>query len=556
MIPSDSLEKRWMTIYLLGTDNFLRMKHAGEKSILIAEAALSEFCKLNEKYPDNIDLKLRMALCLKRLGKAVRASFVYSQVRKLDSCVLKDMYHYGVCLRQLSSAAYLNKLASELLRCNDRHADTWCVQALYWDMKKNKEKALQMIARALQINPEHCGALQLRGQVYMDTSPTEALKAFREANRIERDIVTLEGLVNAYILLGRQLEAVGIAKEALSLMPDNPQAMALYGMATYHAGEQGTDIATELLLKALDKDPACVQAAICLVMIYENQERYNDALELLDQQIDYQPPDTVYVRKAEIYTTMEDWEQALSSYQKALSANLNNTRAKEGLAHVEKILSGGDEEDDEEAEETDNNDDRENEDIDTDPDQHQLNDHMGGNLDEDDVLTGEEDQGEEYEDDYSYRQQEQHHQPHHSTHQHVHQAPQPQQLEESSLYQSRGFGQTRHQQTPVMTRLIRAGVAFEQGPPPLQHPRLNQNQPQQQFLSQLQQQPHQQQHRSAGSNSVPGFGMRYPHTPSRPPVGSGASSRTPLPLPTSRLFTSQRERDYEEAADGGEDMEG
>ncbi|KAF9175795.1 Anaphase-promoting complex subunit 7 [Mortierella sp. AD010] len=282
MIPSGSLEKQWMKIYLQGTENFVRMKF---------QAALSDFSVLNEKYPENVDIKLRMALCLKRMGKTVRSCFMYSQARKLDSHVLKDMYHYGVCLKQLSKAMYLNKLASDLLSCNDLHPDAWCVQALYWDTRGNNEKALQMVSRALQIQPDHCGALQLRGQLCFETSPLKALQSFREAYRIEKDIVTYEGLVKTYILMERPLEAVDMAKEAMKLMPDSAQALAIYGMAIYQAGEQGNEAARNALLKALQMDPGCVQAALCLVMVYENQGLYDDAIQILDQQIDYQPPD-------------------------------------------------------------------------------------------------------------------------------------------------------------------------------------------------------------------------------------------------------------------------
>ena len=41
----------------------------------------------------------------------------------------------------------LGRLASDLLSFNDRHPDTWCVQAMYWDMKGDRDKALQLVSR-------------------------------------------------------------------------------------------------------------------------------------------------------------------------------------------------------------------------------------------------------------------------------------------------------------------------------------------------------------------------------------------------------------------------
>ncbi|KAF9107111.1 Anaphase-promoting complex subunit 7 [Mortierella sp. GBA35] len=388
-ITMESPEYSWMMAYLQGLDSFFHMKY---------EIAHGEFTKLDEEFSQNTDIKLRLALCLRWMGKHVRACLMYSQVRKLDNHIIDEMYHYGACLKQLYSTKYLNKLASDLLSFNDRHPDTWCVQAMYWDMKGDREKALQMVSRALQLRSDHCGALQLRGQLYLEPAPGKALTSFKEAERIEKDIVTCEGLVNCYIILERQKEACTEAKKATLAMPDSAHALALYGTALYHAAsDEMAQEAQDKLKEALQMDPACVQAASTLVMIYENQRRYEEALQVLDQQIDYQPPDSIHVRKAEIYTTMERWEDALSCYERARSVNPDSVRALEGMAHVEKILSGGDEEIDDEQ---DLDDEIENEGMEVHQDE---SGHLGGHLDEDDILTGEEDQGEDYDDGRGHR---------------------------------------------------------------------------------------------------------------------------------------------------------
>ncbi|KAF8985918.1 Anaphase-promoting complex subunit 7 [Entomortierella lignicola] len=463
MIPSDSLEKQWMKIYLQGTENYVRMRF---------QAALSDFSALNERYPDNIDIKLKMALCLKRMGKTVRSCFMYSQARKLDNHILKDMYHYGVCLKQLSKMIYLNKLASDLLSCNDLHPDAWCVQALYWDMKGNKEKALQMVSRALHIHPGHCGALQLRGQLCIETTPLKALQSFREALMIEKDVVTYEGLVNAYIIMERPSEAVDMAKEALRLMPDNAQALAIYGMAIYHAGEQGNDAARDALLKALQMDPGCVQAALGLVMIYDNQGLYEEAIQV---------------------------------------SNPNNINAKEGITQVEKILSGGDDEDEDEAGESDSNDGQENDTMDADLDQ----DHMVGNLDGDDVLTGDDDH--ELDEDYLQQQEDHSQTPRHS---------------EATYFEQ--LAEQRHFQTPSRPNQIP-----NDRPPPIL--------PRQTSHLSLQMQQH-----IVDSDGIPGFGMNYP-TPSRVNVPPTMLNRSGPLFPN--VPHSQREGEYDEYEDGGDEME-
>ncbi|KAG0370945.1 hypothetical protein BC939DRAFT_446899 [Gamsiella multidivaricata] len=506
MIPSDSSEKHWMKMYLKGMDNFLRMRY---------QAALSDFSALNEIYPDNIDIKLRMALCLKWMSKPVRCCFMFSQVRKLDSCVLEDMYHYGACLKQMGKVLYLNKLAGDLLGYNDKHPDAWCVQGLYWETVGNKERALLMVSRALQIKADHCGALQLRGQLLMETTPLKALQSFREAYRIEKNINTYEGLVNTYVLMERMPEAMDMAKEAKKLMPDSAHALAIYGMAVYHTGDQDSNAAQDILKEALQMDPGCVEAASCLVMIYENQGQYDEAIQILDQQVDYQPPDTVHVRKAEIYTATEQWEHALASYQSALSANPDNARAKEGMAHVERVLNGGDEEDEDEIEESDNNEDIE---VDATDAMDAMDvaldrqEHISDNLDEDDVLTGDEDPVDEVEDDHQHS--------HHQT---------PQHTQEVVSQRARGLGQ-RHQQSLYTPTQRQDQIPQHSRQPP-------------QFSQQLQQQ-------RAARSSIPGFGMGYPQTPSRSGISRALQNQAPLRVPSH--YTSQREREYDEYEDGGD----
>ncbi|CAO3574869.1 unnamed protein product [Mortierella alpina] len=486
MIPSDSPEKPWMKSYLQGMDNMYRMKY---------QAALTDFSTLDGRYPGNIAIKLRMALCLKWMGKYVRAGFLYAQVRKLDSRVCEDMFHYGICLKQLSKMKYLFKLASELLGFNDKHPDAWCVLAMYWDMRGNRDKAFQMVSKALELRPDHCGALQLRGQLYLEQpvpEPTTAVQSFRKAYSIEKDIATYEGLVNAYILMDRKQEALAMAREARRLMPDSAHALAIYGTAIYHmSGESSAKEAQDVLQEALRMDPGCVQAAATLVMLYGHQGQYDAAVQILEKQIDHQPPDTVHVKIAEIYTATEKWEDAYMSYGKALSSNPGNERAREGVMHVEKILNGGDEEEDEDS--YDGGEDHD--DLNSDLGDHRHN-WAQAQLDEDDILTGDEDNREDYEEVY------------------------PPQQNQQPTQHARGFGYQHTQQQAT------AGI------PPRQ---LDQYAPARTNIQQGQQMHptvHQAPHVRNTATPTSGFSVDYPQTPSRP-----------------RLRNTFREREYDEGGD-------
>ncbi|KAF9428880.1 Anaphase-promoting complex subunit 7 [Podila epigama] len=333
-IPSVHSDKLWMTVYLQGVDHMFHTQY---------KAALSNFSTLDARYPQSVDIKLKMAVCYRWLGMRSDSCRMFSQVRAIDPYVADDMYHYGSILIELERLDDVNKLAQNLLSVNDAHPDSWCVLALFLEAKGHLNKALLMANRALLLMPSHCGALHIR-------APLKALQCFRDACTLEKDIVAYSGLVQAYILLDRFTQALTTAEEALRMMPENAQAMATYGTALLHAKRHQSEV-QEAYLEALRKDPGCLEASDGLCSIYEQQQQYEKILELLDQQVDYNRPDEAHVKKARIYFNMSDWRQALLSYQEALFANPENQVALKGRDMVERMLSGVEEEEEEEVEE-------------------------------------------------------------------------------------------------------------------------------------------------------------------------------------------------------------
>ncbi|KAG0295411.1 Anaphase-promoting complex subunit 7 [Linnemannia gamsii] len=542
MIPKDSPENEWMRMYLHGLDSYFHMRY---------EAAHQTFTTLDEMFPHNSDIKIRLALCLRWMGKPVRACLMFSQVRKQDPYVTDDLYHYAECLKELYNAKYINKLAGDLLNISDKHPDTWCVQALYWNMKGERDRALQLISRSLELRPDHCGALQLRGLIYLESSPVRALGSFREASKTEKDFVTYEGMVKAYILLERHLEACKEAEEAKVRMPGSAQALALYGTALYHAAnDEVAQDAQDQVKEALRIDPSCKLAAHTLLLIYESQRRFVEAIELLDQQIDHQPPDEIHVKKAEIYTTMERWEEALSSYERARRSIVAN----EGIANVEKILSGGDDELEDEQ------------DLDDELDIDEMDVHQDDSprlreqqLDEDDILTGEEDH-EEYDDDRGHRMQSPQFTPHQSQRNRSLFAARArtlaQQPQEEQLHNRQ---QPMPAQTPNLNNRIldtslftpRQGQQQSVSPPQqqqqLQHQLQRLQQEQRHHRHQQHQEQQQQRYAHRQQDNLPSS-SGYPQTPSRTSFSQTSQAAH------HRGLISQREREYDEQDDRDDDM--
>ncbi|KAG0361346.1 Anaphase-promoting complex subunit 7 [Podila minutissima] len=196
-IPADCIDKPWMKSYLQGMDHFFHMRY---------KAALAEFRALDMKYPQNVDIKLKVALCYRWLVKRTDSCRMFAQIRRIDPYVVDDMYHYA---------------------------------AVLLDLEKEQE----------------------------------------------------------------------VSEEALRI------------------------------------DPACLEASDGLCMILGSQFRNEEALDLLDKQIDYNRVDEAHVKKARVYMGLEQWRQALLNYQQALFANPKNLQAKAGREQVERIMCGLDDDD-------------------------------------------------------------------------------------------------------------------------------------------------------------------------------------------------------------------
>ncbi|KAG0227030.1 Anaphase promoting complex subunit 7 [Actinomortierella wolfii] len=391
LIPEAIYEKSWMIKYLRGMDLLFKMKY---------HEALLEFESLNKQYQSNVDIMLMMASCHFWLGAPVDAYMDFLAIQKVDRCVNNDIHLYAILLRELNKLEELGMLVVDLMQYEDKLAETWVVHAIYCQSHQDITKALQSVNRAISIDPEHAGAHRIRGQLLLDSDPKEALVAFREAHRLQKSILTYEGLVNAYLAQLRAIEAIETAKDAKRDLPESARALALYGTTLFKTSGGRSDDSAEalqILRDALAKDPSCPEAAMGLVLVLEHQKEYTEALEVLDELLEggsgsggrssaltsnplvledpagltttatatttnlpssftfsaARPVSVVqiHLRMAELYNGMSNWEQCYLSYQRALAVDPTNETAKLGLAQVERIFNGGEDEEEDEDEE-------------------------------------------------------------------------------------------------------------------------------------------------------------------------------------------------------------
>ncbi|KAJ3087005.1 Anaphase promoting complex subunit 7 [Quaeritorhiza haematococci] len=199
-------------------------------------------------------------------------------------------------------------------------------------------------SKAIALDSRHVGAYQKQGTLLLALDrPAEAAVSFSQAHRLSKNYFSYQGLMECYLQMHQLKEALGAAKEALGLMPKNPRALAMVGLVLAQMPE-GQD-------KALQYDPKCTRAVLAMVSVLVQEENLQEAVDLLESHIPHQHTADVHCQLANIYTKMEDYSKALENYNTALRISPEYEEATNGIARVEKLINGIDDEEEEEEEE-------------------------------------------------------------------------------------------------------------------------------------------------------------------------------------------------------------
>ena len=186
-------------------------------------------------------------------------------------------------------------------------AEYWFKLGMANTYLKHRDRALHSFLQALELDPDHAGALEKMGLYYTSKGEIDQARAYldrllevdRENWKAHNSLGVLADLEQKFT------EARDHYLEALKIRPDLPMLWNNLGYSVYLLGDYPR--ATTYISKALEFDPGHEAARLNLALVYVRQEKYEQALATFFQTEDV----------ATAYTNVGFLAYKVGAYEKA-----------------------------------------------------------------------------------------------------------------------------------------------------------------------------------------------------------------------------------------------
>ncbi|EQC36746.1 hypothetical protein SDRG_06182 [Saprolegnia diclina VS20] len=310
-------------------------------------AGLEAFASLETQFGLNVHCTLQKAKLQADLEWPDLALATFARARQLDATNLDYMDMYARLLRDAGSAPTLNNLVRDLFSISMDRPEPWLAAACYSELKTDTTAALQLVDRAIVVDPTFARSYVARGRLLlaMDRS-AHAVSAFASGSRCGRSLEAYEGLVEGYCDLclkgdDKYLDAMHAARLALLLAPMSARALVLVGSVLSLRPDR-RDEARRTFEKALAANPDALRAHLGLVDLFLQDDNLAAAITTLEGLVAKTPRDVLFAKLGDVYVLKREYNVGLQHYHRALSLNSNLSSALLGLDRVEKLLRGED----------------------------------------------------------------------------------------------------------------------------------------------------------------------------------------------------------------------
>ena len=221
-----------------------------------------------------------------------------------------------------------------VLQIDPQDAEGYFMFAQIMEKEQNWRQAYAMFLRAVELNPNHVGALTHLGRLYaMSGAPEKAIEA---ADKVlvqkpgDAAAMVLKGLAKAR--MGNKEDAVQDVEAAVKVDSSNMDAISL--LSALYADLGDMDKAIALAKKGVEENPKHMGIHLLLARMYEKSGNTDGAVDLLKKMITIQPDNqTNRNRLAAYYHAKGNRDGATKVLRDSIAANPDSSDAK--LALVE-----------------------------------------------------------------------------------------------------------------------------------------------------------------------------------------------------------------------------
>nr|CAD7449488.1 unnamed protein product [Timema bartmani]CAD7460693.1 unnamed protein product [Timema tahoe] len=300
--------------------------------------AIATFNQLDNRaiLRDNVSVLVALGECYYFYGDYKNAIMILQRAQMLDPYLTRGLDVLAALLHKENHSKELEKLVPPSLTVTEYTAEAWVAIAYFLFNSKKTCRAAYFAQKACFLSPRNVEALILKGAILFDLKQyQESVIHFREAMQISPyRYEPHKGLVDNYIALRKNREALTIASNACKQLGQTARTLTLYG-GILMTDPMGVCKAKSLLEKALSHDETYLPAVYLLAGVYEQEMNLKAAIALLQKQVEILPTCKLHQMLGDLLLREREEEKALHHYNIALNLEPNNRRALEGLHRID-----------------------------------------------------------------------------------------------------------------------------------------------------------------------------------------------------------------------------
>jgi tetratricopeptide (TPR) repeat protein len=267
------------------------------------------------------------------------------KIRKIDSTFVDSMDICAYLLKGKGQLTELNRISHDLLQANPYRAETWTSISMYYDAKGRKEKAMEHLNKAIDIDSSHEFSYFYRGMLYYSLKQYSlAIRSLETSALLHRNIPVYKSLVSAYLSNQDEQQARKAADDTLKIFGKNSEpSLCLVSLVRAHSSDTAEqDKAKETFLEVLKNKPNCLDAVVGLCTLYKKQEKSDEAIKLLKHYLEKYNVDFLFTAMGDILASTSKYDEAVIYYAHALKLNPLFEPAHQGIETVENLIRGND----------------------------------------------------------------------------------------------------------------------------------------------------------------------------------------------------------------------